>query len=116
MMATRNNNKSNNNVDDDPEDENSLSSMPDEVAGSTVGSVISSKGQSTERSSDEIGHNESKVVRRSKLLVYLVLLATALGAGALTFFLTRAQEKHEFEVDVSARHFHCARLDLQLSQ
>ena len=56
--------------------------------------------RTSESSVKEIGYQESKIVYRSKLLVYLVLLFTALGAGILTFFLTRRQETNEFESEV----------------
>jgi hypothetical protein len=59
--------------------------------------------QHSESTKVSLTHNETKAVKRSKVLVYLALLVAAVSVGLATYFLLRHSEEEDFQAGVSPR-------------
>jgi len=53
-------------------------------------------------SSTSLAASETRVVRRSKTIVYICLVAAGLGVGVLVYFLVAHGEQNTFETEVSS--------------
>ena len=81
----------------------------EDSADSSSSSSTTSDRMSTARSEDKTGSSgddvlvqrESRVVKRSKLIVYIALAIAAGTVGALTYYLTAQSQQTTFENDVS---------------
>ena len=52
------------------------------------------------QSSKSIDHDETRMVNRSKIIVYLVILLSAAVAGTLTYLFVKEEEKRWYEDEV----------------
>lgn len=64
---------------------------------------ISSGGDGTNAAAfrDQLGNKENVAVRRSKLLMVLIIVLSATAAGVATYMFTRKEERRDLSVDVS---------------
>ena len=84
-----------------------LSAVSEEQGGDTSSSKVSSetgsnlKSSSESQSEVEIAKAETKMVTWSKLLVYVVLMLTAVGSGIATYEFVKKGELNDFHKTVS---------------
>ena len=82
-------------VSDSSSDDSSVVSRSSSDQSSTHGNVESDSHKAS------FAHDETKMVNRSKAVVYLVLLLAAAGVGIGTFFILRNSEEKNFASQVS---------------
>lgn len=54
--------------------------------------------------SGDIGHNEGRLVNRSKIILYITLSLAGICISLATFFFIKKQEEATFENEVRNRH------------
>jgi len=81
-------------------DEDSVSD-DESISSDQTGSVPSEKLSTTKEEPSNV-QNESQIVKRSKMFVYLAIAIAAATVGTLTYFLTAQNEVTSFQVEVSS--------------
>ena len=85
---------------------NEEESIPSASVHSTTQASVSGQSTSTSEGSGSslgLAKEETKAVKRSKILVFAVILVAAAVVGALIYVLVDREEKDDFEASVSER-------------
>lgn len=89
------------NIEDHDESINSFPPAPGEST--TFDGSVSREGTQSDTSTGSLAHRETQIINRSKLVVYLCLVASSVVVTVSTFILVKRYEDSNFESEVSHR-------------